>query len=149
NVLTKMKELLQEIKPSLVLVQGDTTSAMSAALASFYLKIPVGHIEAGLRTGNKYAPYPEEMNRCMISLISSYHFAPTKQAAQNLVDEHISPQRIFCVGNTVVDALYTIRNKINDNQLSPSRELQEVITNCKAKKQKLMLLTAHRRESFD
>jgi|ERR1700733_1250092 len=146
-VLSHMKDFLQEINPSLVLVQGDTTTAVAAALASFYLKIPVGHIEAGLRSGNIMAPYPEEMNRRIISIIATYHFAPTQLSVENLKKENIT-QQIFCVGNTVVDALHAIREKIVAQRIMPSHSLQNLIHSCKEKKQKIMLLTAHRRESF-
>lgn len=149
TVLTKMKDYLTEVNPSLVLVQGDTTSAMAAALAAFYLKIPVGHVEAGLRTGNIYAPYPEEMNRQFISLIASYHFTPTASATDNLINEHHPSKSIFCVGNTVVDALLLIREQIEQEQVTVCPSLKQIITQCKADNKKIMLLTAHRRESFD
>lgn len=148
TVLTKMKEYLLETKPSLVLVQGDTTTAMSAALAAFYLKIPVGHIEAGLRTHNLYAPYPEEMNRQFISLIAAYHFAPTSLSVDNLATEHRNPETIFCVGNTVVDALHMVKESIQNNELPVSESLKDIIAQCKVCNKKIMLLTAHRRESF-
>ncbi len=149
TVLDKMKMILQEIKPSLVIVQGDTTSAMAAALAAFYLKIPVGHVEAGLRTGNINAPYPEEMNRTFISLIASYHFAPTALSVNNLLKEHIDPTTIFCVGNTVVDALAMMSETIRAKENLISKELEETISWCKKNNKKIVLLTAHRRESFD
>ena len=148
-VLDKMKTILRDIKPSLVLVQGDTTSAMVAALASFYLKIPVGHVEAGLRTGNKYGPFPEEINRKLISSIATYHFAPTHDAMQNLINENIDSRDIFLTGNTVVDALHTIQHKIRANKIPVTDTLAQAILSAQDNNQIIMLLTAHRRESFN
>lgn len=147
-VLSKMKELLIEIDPSIVLVQGDTTSAMAAALAAFYLKIPVGHVEAGLRTGNKYGPFPEEINRRLIGSLATFHFAPTQDAVENLAQEHITTN-VFNTGNTVVDALHMIQNRIHEGCLAICPEIQELITRARADHKKIMLLTAHRRESFN
>lgn len=149
SVLSKMKECLLEIKPSIVLVQGDTTSAMAAALAAFYLKIPVGHIEAGLRTGNMSAPYPEEMNRRFISMIAHYHFAPTQCAQENLLNENVAPETIFCVGNTVIDALAWVNGGTRDGSIAISPLLASTIEKCKQNNKKIMILTAHRRESFE
>lgn len=149
TVLDKMKELIQKIQPSFVLVQGDTTTAMAAALAAFYLKVPVGHVEAGLRTGNKYGPFPEEVNRTIIDIIASYHFVPTDLSVQNLLQENIHPEHIFCTGNTVVDALYIVKEKITRKELAISKELEYIVNNAQSHNQKLMLLTAHRRESFN
>jgi len=149
SVITKMKECLIELKPSLVLVQGDTTSAMAAALAAFYLKIPLGHIEAGLRTGNIDAPYPEEMNRRFISLIARYHFAPTKCAQENLLAENVASETIFCVGNTVIDALAWVNGGTRAGSIAISPMLASLIDQCKQNNKKIMILTAHRRESFD
>lgn len=147
-VLSKMKELLLEIDPCIVLVQGDTTSAMAAALAAFYLKIPVGHVEAGLRTGNKYGPFPEEINRCLIGSLATFHFSPTNDAVDNLLQEHITTH-VYNTGNTVVDALHMIQNKIHDNQIAASPAIKELIQNAQQQHKKIMLLTAHRRESFN
>jgi UDP-N-acetylglucosamine 2-epimerase (non-hydrolysing) len=149
TVLDKMKDYFQEIKPSLVLVQGDTTSAMAAALAAFYLKIPVGHVEAGLRTGNIYGPFPEEINRKLIGALATYHFAPTQSAIENLIKENINPTHIFHTGNTVVDALYAIQNKINLQEISVSSSIKQIIQSAQDNHYSIMLLTAHRRESFD
>ena len=148
-VLEKMKEFLLEAKPSLVLVQGDTTSALAAALAAFYLKIPVGHIEAGLRTGNKYGPFPEEINRSLIDAIATYHFAPTELSAENLIKENIPQISVFRTGHTVVDALYFIRDQIMHDLIPISSEIKNIVVRCKNNDQKIMLLTAHRRESFN
>jgi len=149
TVLDKMKMVLQDIQPSLVLVQGDTTSAMAAALAAFYLKIPVGHVEAGLRTGNKYGPFPEEINRKLIGSIATYHFAPTHDAMENLIKENINSKDIFCTGNTVVDALHTIQHRISLNEIPVTDSLKDVIKKAQQNNNTLMLLTAHRRESFN
>jgi UDP-N-acetylglucosamine 2-epimerase (non-hydrolysing) len=149
SVLTKIKEYPIEVQPSLVLVQGDTTSAMAAALAAFYLKIPVGHIEAGLRTHNIYAPFPEEMNRQFISLIATYHFAPTQLSQENLLHENHDPESVFCVGNTVVDALGLVCEGVKNGTVTVNQHLQTIVTSCKNSGKKIMLLTAHRRESFD
>ncbi|MBF8263354.1 MAG: UDP-N-acetylglucosamine 2-epimerase [Parachlamydiales bacterium] len=145
-VLKRAKKLFQKIKPSLVIVQGDTTTAMSAAMAAFYLKIPVAHVEAGLRTNNISRPFPEEMNRRFITLVASFHFAPTQMAAQQLFDEGVDPDRVFCTGNTVVDALYQIIKLIDERKLLVSAHIQNLFASLKNKK--IVLLTAHRRESF-
>ncbi len=149
SVLAKAKKLFLTVRPSLVVVQGDTTSAMSAALAAFYLQIPVAHVEAGLRTNNIFRPFPEEMNRRMITLVSSYHFAPTPLAASHLFKEKISPASIFCTGNTVVDALHFIQHKLLTKRLHPSPDLVSRIKSLRKAPRKILLLTAHRRESFD
>lgn len=147
TLLQKMKQFLQQTQPSLVLVQGDTTSTMAAAMAAFYLKIPVGHIEAGLRTHDIYAPFPEEMNRRVVSTLASYHFTPTVYATNNLLTEGINKDAIYCTGNTVVDALRIVKEYIADGRITINKSLQERIAQCKAKG-KLILLTMHRRESF-
>lgn len=139
NAMKKVTEAIKKTKPDLVLVQGDTTTAMIAALAAFYQKIPVGHIEAGLRTKDRYNPFPEEINRNLISVLATYHFAPTKEAAKNLLKEGICKKRVFLTGNTVVDALKKItKKKSNAFHLRAS-----ILSN-----QKLILVTAHRRENF-
>jgi len=148
-VMEKAKKLFLKVRPRLVVVQGDTASAMSAALAAFYLQIPLAHVEAGLRTDNILRPFPEEMNRRVITLLASYHFAPTAHAASHLLKEKIPETAIFCTGNTVIDALYLIQRKLIDNQLYPSPELTARIVSLKKANQKILLLTAHRRESFD
>lgn len=148
TLLQKMKQFFQKVQPSLVLVQGDTTSTMSAAMAAFYLKIPVGHIEAGLRTHDIYAPFPEEMNRRVVSTLASYHFTPTAFATNNLLFEGIKKDAVYCTGNTVVDALRIAKEHIVDGRIRINKRLQERIAQCKTKG-KLILLTMHRRESFD
>lgn len=139
SVLARLKEILTTVKPDLLLVQGDTTTAFAAALAAFYEKIPVGHIEAGLRTGNMMMPWPEEMNRKLISSFASLHFAPTKKSKQNLLDEGISPDHIFVTGNTVIDALFFTLKK---------SELRTHRFDFLNPQKKLILVTGHRRENF-
>lgn len=149
TVLTKIKDIFLQVKPSLVIVQGDTTSAMAAALAAFYLKIPVGHVEAGLRTGDIYAPFPEELNRKIISNIAIYHFAPTCHAKEALLKENINDENIVITGNTIVDTLFYILEKINKNEIALDKHLFQTINNAKINNKKILLLTVHRRESLD
>ena len=121
RVLTGMRDVLKEAQPDVVLVHGDTTTSTAAALASFYQQIPVGHVEAGLRTRNIYSPWPEEMNRQITGRIAAYHFAPTALSRQNLLEEGIKPESIVVTGNTVIDALYMVVDKIkNDDSLNIS-----------------------------
>ncbi len=141
RILAKLDKILETEKPDLILIQGDTTTTLAGALAGFYRKIPVGHIEAGLRSGNVHSPFPEEMNRRLISNIASFHFAATEKNRRNLLAEHIAGEKIFVTGNPVVDALHSIEKK-----LSPSRKIADLIEETKGKKR--ILLTTHRRESF-
>lgn len=136
-VLLEMKVVLEQERPDVVLVHGDTTTACAAALASFYQQIPVGHVEAGLRTYNIYSPYPEEMNRRFIGIIAQYHFAPTEIARENLIRERTDPSRIFVTGNTVIDAM---RTTVQENYTHP-----ELVW---AADSRLILITAHRRENL-
>ncbi len=149
SLLQKIKEVLLKVKPSCVLVQGDTTSTMVGAMAAFYLKIPVGHIEAGLRTHDIFSPFPEEMNRKVVSSIAQFHFAPTQLNVDNLRLENIDEQTIYLTGNTVVDALRVMKNKMRSGDISISNQICDLVQQCKKNNQKLMLLTMHRRESFD
>jgi UDP-N-acetylglucosamine 2-epimerase (non-hydrolysing) len=137
NVLEKIKDVLEREKPDIVLVHGDTVTAFATSLACFYLKINVGHVEAGLRTYNVYSPYPEEFNRRAISIIATYHFAPTETVKQNLLKEGVESSKIFVTGNTVIDALQTT---IKKEYVHPELEW--------AKDSKLIILTAHRRENI-
>ena len=153
RVLTGMRDVLKEAQPDVVLVHGDTTTSTAAALAAFYQQIPVGHVEAGLRTHNIYSPWPEEMNRQITGRIATYHFAPTPLSRQNLLAEGVADEKITVTGNTVIDALYWVVNKIkNDNTLNA--ELTEVLkkagydTSRLANGKKLVLITGHRRENF-
>ncbi|CAN5337742.1 UDP-N-acetylglucosamine 2-epimerase (non-hydrolyzing) [soil metagenome] len=141
KVLVKLDRILEAEKPDLILVQGDTTTTLAGALAGFNRKIPIGHIEAGLRSGNLNSPFPEEMNRRLVSNIASFHFAATEKNRHNLLAEHIPGEKIFVTGNPVVDALRSILKN-----LKPSRKIQELIEETEGKKR--ILLTTHRRESF-
>jgi len=146
NVLSGLNPILKEFAPDLVLVHGDTTTTMAASLSSYYSKIAVGHVEAGLRTGDIYSPWPEEMNRKIAGTISRYHFAPTEQARKNLLAESICQNSIIITGNTVIDALFDVLKKIRmDSQLENS--LEERFSFLQGDK-KLILVTGHRRENF-
>jgi UDP-N-acetylglucosamine 2-epimerase (non-hydrolysing) len=153
RVLLEMRNLLIKVQPDIVFVHGDTTTSTAAALAAFYQKIPVAHIEAGLRTHNIYSPWPEELNRQITSRISLFHYAPTLLSKQNLLNEGIIENSIKVVGNTVIDALLFINEKINsDSKLRIG--LEKLITNSKYNierlfsDKRLILITAHRRENF-
>lgn len=137
NILEKIKPVLEKENPDMVLVHGDTSTTYAAGLASFYLRIPVGHVEAGLRTHNIYSPYPEEFNRQSVGLFSALNFAPTKKAAQNLLDEGKTASSIYVTGNTAIDALKTT---VREDYTSPIIEW--------ANDSKLIVLTAHRRENY-
>ena len=145
-----LRDVLRKDKPDLVLVQGDTTTCFTAALAAFYEHIPVGHVEAGLRTGNLKAPFPEEANRSLVGRIASFHFPPTERARQNLLAEGIADDRICVTGNTVIDALLMVRDKVETYPESHWRRLfgdvlYERITNAG---RRMILITGHRRENF-
>ena len=153
RVLTGMRDVLKAVQPDLVLVHGDTTTSTAAALAAFYQQIPVGHVEAGLRTHNIYSPWPEEVNRQITGRIATYHFAPTSLSKDNLLQEGISGEQIIVTGNTVIDALYMVVEKIkNDGILSC--ELEKVLKasgydiSRLSDGRKLVLITGHRRENF-
>lgn len=147
-LLDKMQCAYAEIKPDLVIVQGDTTTAFVSTLAAFYLKISVAHVEAGLRTNDIYSPFPEEMNRRVISLMAAYHFAPTALNVGTLLGEGVDRNRIFCTGNTVVDALFLIKNMIMQGKVPLDPSIQEKVEMCQKNGRKIVVLTAHRRESF-
>ena len=137
NILNRIKEVLQEVHPDVVLVHGDTSTTFVTALACFYLQIPVGHVEAGLRTYNIYSPYPEEFNRQAVSIISAYNFAPTELSKQNLLKEGKNPDTIYVTGNTAIDALKTT---VRADYTHPELEW--------AKGSRLIMITAHRRENL-
>ena len=137
NILDRIKAVLEEVKPDVVLVHGDTSTTFVTALACFYMQIPVGHVEAGLRTNDIYSPYPEEFNRQAVSIISRYNFAPTEQARQNLLSEGKRPESIFVTGNTAIDAL---RTTVREDYSHP-----ELVW---ASDSRLILITAHRRENL-
>lgn len=155
RVLTGMREVLQDAHPDLVLVHGDTTTSTAAALAAFYQQIPVGHVEAGLRTHNIYSPWPEEMNRQITGRIATFHFTPTLLSKKNLLAENISEQAITVTGNTVIDALYHVVEKIKkDDKMRQQLEDELDRAGYKMKRltkqtgRKLVLITGHRRENF-
>jgi len=146
KVVQRFSEVIRQAKPDLVVVQGDTTSAFAAGLASFYEKVPIAHVEAGLRTGNKHSPFPEEVNRRLISPLIDLHFAPTEQSRQNLLRENVAPGQIFVTGNTVVDALHSVTSRISSdcglkNALAERYGFLDP-------KRRLILVTGHRRENF-
>ncbi len=153
RVLLGMRDVLREVQPNVVLVHGDTTTSTAAALAAFYQQIPVGHVEAGLRTHNIYSPWPEEMNRQITGRIATYNFSPTPLSRQNLLEEKVAKQSIIVTGNTVIDALYWVVNKIKTVE-ALSVELKGVLaaagydTNRLNGGKKLVLITGHRRENF-
>lgn len=152
RILDSMKGVLEKDRPDIVLVHGDTTTTFAASLAAFYQKIAVGHIEAGLRTGDIYSPWPEEANRKLTTQITKYHFAPTEKSRENLLDEGVPPELISVTGNTVIDALFLVLERIkNDSELSG--RIKEKISAAGYKvpddsSKKIMLVTGHRRENF-
>ena len=137
NILNRIKAVLEEVRPDVVLVHGDTSTTFVTALACFYLQIPVGHVEAGLRTYNIYSPYPEEFNRQAVGIISQYNFAPTELSRQNLLKEGKKPETIYVTGNTAIDALKTT---VREDYTHPELEW--------AKDSRLIMITAHRRENL-
>jgi UDP-N-acetylglucosamine 2-epimerase (non-hydrolysing) len=143
RVLHGMKDVLAVERPDMVLVQGDTTTVMAAALSAFYANVPVGHVEAGLRTWNKRSPFPEEINRVVASHLADLHFAPTLQSRKNLLDEGIDPSRIFVTGNSVIDALFHVRKAL----AASSRQFESLFSGIDFRK-RMILVTGHRRENF-
>ncbi len=150
RVLVALREVLRQERPDLVLVQGDTTTCFAGALAAFYEGTPIGHIEAGLRTGNLRAPFPEEANRAMVSRIADLHFAPTERSRQNLLAENIPDARITVTGNTVIDALLWVRDKVLREPESHWREHfgDALHARIADRARRLVLITGHRRENF-
>ena len=148
-----MRDVLTECQPDVVLVHGDTTTSTAAAIAAFYQQIPVGHVEAGLRTHNIYSPWPEEMNRQITGRIATYNFAPTPLSCENLLKEGVDDKKITVTGNTVIDALYWVVNKIK-NDVVLNEELKQILakvgydTERLVDGRKLVLITGHRRENF-
>ncbi|MGL5387165.1 MAG: non-hydrolyzing UDP-N-acetylglucosamine 2-epimerase [Enterobacterales bacterium] len=146
RILEGLKGVLEEFKPDVVLVHGDTTTTMATSLAAFYQRIPVGHVEAGLRTGNLYSPWPEEANRKLTGHLAMYHFSPTENSRQNLLRESLRDDHIFVTGNTVIDALLWVRDRIMHNpELRSSLDQRYPFLDAS---KKLILVTGHRRESF-
>ena len=171
RVLIGMRDVLDKVKPDVVLVHGDTTTSMAAAMAAFYRQIPVGHVEAGLRTHNLYSPWPEEMNRQVTGRIAEYDFAPTPLSRQNLLDEGVSEDKITVTGNTVIDALHMVVKRIKDDSELSDKLAQNLFEagydvrrldsftdqgavrnytglSFRAKRRNLVLITGHRRENF-
>ena len=149
NVLSGMKHVLSDFNPDIVLVHGDTTTTSACSLAAFYNKIKIGHIEAGLRTGNIYSPWPEEANRKITGVLADYHFAPTSTSENNLLKENINKKNILVTGNTVIDALYLMIEKIENNPRLKSRILELISSQYKLfDDKKIILITGHRRENF-
>jgi UDP-N-acetylglucosamine 2-epimerase (non-hydrolysing) len=156
HVLTGIQNVIKDTNPDLILVHGDTTTSMASALAAFYQQVPVGHVEAGLRTNNIYSPWPEEMNRQLTTRMTSLHFSPTALSRENLLKENVPDERIFVVGNTVIDALHIVLDKIG-RQKTMEDELWSVFNQYGissslfkqwSKERKLILATGHRRENF-
>ena len=153
RVLVGMRDVLKATQPDVVLVHGDTTTSMAAALAAFYQQIPVGHVEAGLRTNNIYSPWPEEMNRQITGRIATYHFAPTLLSRKNLLHEGVGEEKITVTGNTVIDALHLVTRRIKeDAQLNIQLQERLLLAGYDIKRltnsRKLVLITGHRRENF-
>lgn len=145
RVLLGMRRVLDDCRPDIVLVHGDTTTALSSSLAAYYNRVPVGHVEAGLRTGNTYSPWPEEANRRLISVLASLHFAPTPTAMENLINEGIPQSQIFLTGNTVIDSLLSAKSLIErDSSLEKSIRAKFSYLGTK----RTILVTGHRRENF-
>lgn len=154
RILEGMHDVLQTARPDVVLVHGDTTTSTAVALAAFYQQIPVGHVEAGLRTGNIYSPWPEEMNRRLTGRLATYHFAPTPVALQNLLKENVESDRITVTGNTVIDALLDVTNRLNGDE-NLRHEVREGLTRHGYEvsrlddgRRRMVLITGHRRENF-
>ena len=150
KVLTGMRDVLRQAKPDIVLVHGDTTTCFAASLAAFYENIKIGHVEAGLRTGNLKAPFPEEANRSLVGRLANFHFTPTPKSQKNLLNEGVAPENIIVTGNTVIDALLLVREKANQQSENVwielfGQSLYQTITN---QQRKLILITGHRRENF-
>ncbi len=143
NILSALSMLLEREQPDLLIVQGDTTTTFVASLAAFYLQIPIAHVEAGLRTHNKFAPFPEEINRVLTTHLADFHFVPTERARKELINEGINVTRIFVVGNTVIDALLMTLEKVRSQPISIPGIPANVLNN-----RRILLVTAHRRESF-
>lgn len=153
RILLGMRDVLREVQPDIVLVHGDTTTSMAAALAAFYQQIPVGHVEAGLRTGNIYSPWPEEMNRLITGRITTHHFSPTPLAKENLLREHVDEKQIIVTGNTVIDALQMVVKRLAEDKVL-ANEVATKINQMGYDVQRLdgnrrmVLITGHRRENF-
>lgn len=148
NVLLGIKNILSRVSPDLVLVHGDTTTAMAASMAAFYNKTPIGHVEAGLRTDDIQSPFPEEFNRQLVTKLARYHFAPTKKAQQNLLNENVLEENIFITGNTIIDSLFSILEQSRSISFSEDFLNRMPFFNPEKKLPRIILVTGHRRENF-
>ena len=150
RVLLGMREVIESSRPDIILVHGDTTTSFAAALAGFYANVPVGHVEAGLRTGNIRAPYPEEANRNLTARLTEMHFAPTETARSNLIEENVARETIWVTGNTVIDALLMVRSTLGDYkpEFWKARLGEALVDNVTRNTGRLILITGHRRENF-
>lgn len=147
DILKGLGDVLNKLRPDIVLVQGDTTTAMAASLAAFYAKLPVGHIEAGLVSGTKYSPYPEEINRRLVTVLTDLHFAPTAKARANLIKANVPAEKIYVTGNTVIDALLAVERRLEATKyVSPA--IKPVLAELARSDKRLIVVTAHRRESW-
>ena len=153
RILLGMRDVLREVQPDIVLVHGDTTTSMATALAAFYQQIPVGHVEAGLRTGNIYSPWPEEMNRLITGRITTHHFSPTPLAKENLLREHVDEKQIIVTGNTVIDALQMVVKRLAEDKALANEVAAKInemgydVQRLEGKR-RMVLITGHRRENF-
>ena len=153
RILLGMRDVLKEVQPDIILVHGDTTTSMAAALAAFYQQIPVGHVEAGLRTGNIYSPWPEEMNRLITGRITTHHFSPTPLAKENLLREHVDEKQIIVTGNTVIDALQMVVKRLAEDKALANEVAAKIgqmgydVQRLDGKR-RMVLITGHRRENF-
>ena len=149
RILLKMRDVLDDFKPDIVFIHGDTTTASIVSLAAFYKQIKVAHVEAGLRTGDIYSPFPEEINRQLVGIIASYHFAPTNLSKQNLIKENKSPENIVVTGNTVIDALFLLLERMQKDNALKDKILTSLSTKYDTNRgKKIILVTGHRRENF-
>ena len=153
RILLGMRDVLKEVQPDIVLVHGDTTTSMAAALAAFYQQIPVGHVEAGLRTGNIYSPWPEEMNRLITGRITTHHFSPTPLAKENLLREHVDEKQIIVTGNTVIDALQVVVKRLTEDSALAGEVADRIAqmgydVHRLDGERRMVLITGHRRENF-
>lgn len=146
SIILRLEAVLQSLQPDVVLVHGDTTTAMASALAAYYARVPVAHVEAGLRTTNIYAPWPEEMNRRMVGRLAQLHFAPTELARANLLREGIDGANIFVTGNTVIDALLEVVRRLDDDPALEAQALAQ--SGMDGEERRIILVTGHRRENF-
>lgn len=149
DALVAIESVIQKEKPDILITQGDTTTAFVASLAAFYAQIKIARVEAGLRTFQKYSPFPEEINRVLADTLADFHFAPTERAKQNLLREGIAPEKIFVTGNTVIDALHYMWARVRDRDFCESFAIpREIFSQIERGEKKLLLVTGHRRESF-